>query len=196
MNNLKVYRKALIIVDMVNGFVREGVLHDKSIGVIISRQKEIIEDCINDAKTLIIFFKDEHTKDSTELKRFGGMIHCEKGTHESEVVDELKCYEKKDNVIFIPKNSTSFMEAPMFRQIIKDLKNIQQFEVVGCCTDICIANGTIGLSNYLDQNNIDADIYVHEDAIATYGAPNRNKEEYEKAAKLLMKQQGIKFKRK
>lgn len=196
MNNLKVYRKALIIVDMVNGFVREGVLHDKSIEVIISRQKEIIEDCINDEKTLVIFFKDEHTKKSTELKRFGGMIHCEEGTHESEVVDEFKCYEKKDNVLFIPKNSTSFMEAPMFRQIIKDLKNVEQFEVAGCCTDICIANGTIGLSNYLDQNNIDADIYVHEDAIATYGAPNRNKEEYEKAAKLLMKQQGIKFKRK
>lgn len=191
MNDLKIYKKALIIVDMVNGFVREGVLHDKSIEVIINRQIEIINN--QDNITLIVFIKDEHTKDSTELKRFGDTIHCEKGTHESEVIDEFKIYEEGENVISIPKNSTSFMEAPMFRTIIPKLENIRQFEIMGCCTDICIANGTIGLSNYLNQNNIDASIYVHEDAIATYGAPGRNKEEYEDAAKLLMKQQGIQF---
>lgn len=191
MENLEIYKKVLIIVDMVNGFVREGILHDKAIEVIIDRQLEIIE--CQDNYTLIAFVKDEHTKDSTELKRFGNVLHCEEGTNESSLVDEFECYEEKDNVVMIPKNSTSFMEAPKFREIIKELTNVTLFEIMGCCTDICIANGTIGLSNYLDQNNIDASIYVHEDAIATYGAPNRNKEQYEQAAKLLMEQQGISF---
>ena len=190
MKDLKVYKKVLIIVDMVNGFVREGVLHDKSIEVIIDRQKEIIENYINEEE-LIIFIKDEHTQESTELKRFGNTVHCEKGTSESELVDELKCYEGMDNAISIPKNSTSFMEAPKFREIIPQLENVKQFEVAGCCTDICVINGTMGLANYLDQWNIGASIYVHEDAIATYGAPGRNKEEYEYASKLLMEQQGI-----
>lgn len=35
--NFKVYKKALIVVDMVNGFVKEGILHDKSIARVIPR---------------------------------------------------------------------------------------------------------------------------------------------------------------
>ena len=36
-------KKLLIIVDMVNGFVREGLLHDKNIENIIKPQIEILE---------------------------------------------------------------------------------------------------------------------------------------------------------
>ena len=43
MKNLKIYKKALIVVDMVNGFVREGVLHDDNISRVIPRQIELIE---------------------------------------------------------------------------------------------------------------------------------------------------------
>ena len=68
-------------------------------------------------------------------------------------------------------------------------ENLKEFEGVGCCTDICINNGFIGLANYLDQINRIHNIIVHEDAIATYNEDNRK--EYVEAAKLLMKQQGI-----
>ena len=190
MKNLKIYRKALIVVDMVNGFVREGVLHDKSIEAVIDRQLEIVNNYIDDGG-LIIFIKDTHQKGSTEFKRFGDTEHCIEGTHEAELVDELKPFENLDNAICIKKNSTSYMEAPDFRNLIKDAENIDRIDVIGCCTDICVANGTIALANYFDQWNRDVEIRVHEDSIATYGAPGRNKEEYENAAKLLMKQQGI-----
>lgn len=42
--NLKVYETALIVVDMVNGFVNEGVLHDKNIRKIVPRQLELLEE--------------------------------------------------------------------------------------------------------------------------------------------------------
>ena len=41
--NLEVYKKCLIVVDMVNGFVREGVLHDERIATIIPKQVELIK---------------------------------------------------------------------------------------------------------------------------------------------------------
>ena len=44
MENLKIYEKALIIVDMVNGFVREGGLADKYIEHTIKRQLELIDE--------------------------------------------------------------------------------------------------------------------------------------------------------
>ena len=81
------------------------------------------------------------------------------------------------------------MEAPQFRELMRRQKNLKEFDIVGCCTDICVANGTIALANYLDQYNRSHTIRVHEDAIATYAEENR--EEYVDAAKLIMKQQGI-----
>ena len=68
-------------------------------------------------------------------------------------------------------------------------EHIKQVEEVGCCTDICDFNGSMGLANYYDQWNRDVDIIVHEDAIATFNEENRG--EYVDAAKLLMKLQGI-----
>ena len=81
------------------------------------------------------------------------------------------------------------MESPEFRELMKYQKDMNEFDVVGCCTDICVANGTIALANYLDEHNRKHVIKVHEDAIATYAEDSR--QEYVEAAKLLMKQQGI-----
>ena len=68
--NLKIYKKCLIVVDMVNGFVREGVLHDPKIANIIPRQIELIEENIKNGG-LTIFIKDTHNEDAVEFKRFG-----------------------------------------------------------------------------------------------------------------------------
>ena len=185
---MKHYHNCLIIVDMVNGFVREGVLHDEKIADIIDRQKEIIEDAKKEGK-LIVFIKDTHSQESVEFERFGNTEHCLKETTESELVDELKECEYKEDTISIEKNSTSFMEAPEFRKLMENQVELTKFDIIGCCTDICVVNGAIGLANYLDQHNRKHIINVHEDGIATYSEEDRK--EYVEAAKLLMQQQGI-----
>ena len=186
--NLKVYETALIVVDMVNGFVNEGVLHDKNIKKIVPRQLELLEEAEKKG-SLIILVNDTHNKNATEFKRFGNTTHCIQGTSEAELIDELKPFEQKDNVITVEKNSTSLMESPEFREIVKQAENLKEVNFVGCCTDICVFNGAMGLANYYDQWNRDVTINVHEDAIATYSEDER--EEYVQSAKLLMKQQGI-----
>lgn len=188
--NLKVYKKCLIVVDMVNGFVKEGILHDKHIKGIIPRQEEIINDYLKEGE-LVVFIKDTHTKDSAEFKRFGNTNHCLYKTSESELVSELEKYENMSNVVSIQKNSTSFMESPAFRNLVKEAKNLKEVDVVGCCTDICVANGTIGLANYYDEWNRNVDIRVNLDAIDTYHSDMHNREKYTQASLLLMEQQGI-----
>ena len=188
--NLKVYEKCLIVVDMVNGFVKEGVLHDEKISFVIPNQVELIEKYNTDGE-LVIFIKDTHDEDAVEFKRFGNTKHCVRGTREAELVDELLPYEKKDNTISIEKNSTSFMESPEFRKLVSELTNVKQYDIVGCCTDICDFNGSMGLANYCDQWNRNVDIIVYQDAIATYSEDISS--EYVDAAYLLMKQQGIKL---
>lgn len=188
--NLEVYEGMLIVVDMVNGFVKEGALHDEAIARTIPRQIELIKEA-RAKGYLIVFVKDTHDKDAVEFRRFGNTKHCVRGTKEAELVDELKPYEDEDDTISIEKNSTSFMEAPEFRELIAKANNIKRVEEVGCCTDICDFNGIMGLANYYDQWNRKVDIIVHEDAIATYSEDVRS--EYVDAAKRLMKQQGIKL---
>lgn len=186
--NLKVYEKCLIVVDMVNGFVREGVLHDDEIAIIIPRQIELIEENKKEGG-LTIFIKDTHDEDAVEFKRFGNTKHCVRGTSEAELVDELKVFENMEDTISIEKNSTSYMEAPAFRELIKELINIKQVNIAGCCTDICDFNGTMALANYFDEWNRAVEINVHQDAVATYAKDTR--QNYIDAAYLLMEQQGI-----
>ena len=186
--NLNMYKGMLIIVDMVNGFVKEGALADQKIAKKVPRQIELIKE----AKTrgdLIVFIKDTHEEDSVEHKRFGGAKHCVRGTGEELVIDELKAYEYNDDTVSIEKNSTSYMEAPEFRKLIGEATDIETVDVVGCCTDICDFNGTMALANYFDQWNRDVEIRVHEDAIEKFAEYAR--QNYVYAAKLLMAQQGI-----
>ncbi len=186
--NLKMYQGMLIIVDMVNGFVKKGALADTEIAKKVPRQIELIKE----AKTrgdLIVFIKDTHEEDSTEHRRFGGVKHCVRGSGEELVINELKEFENNEDTISIEKNSTSYMEAPDFRELIGNTPNIARVDVAGCCTDICVINGTIGLANYFDQWNRAVEIKMHEDAIATFAEEAR--ENYVAAAKLLIEQQGI-----
>ncbi len=188
--NLKMYKGMLIVVDMVNGFAKKGDLADPKIGDVVPRQIELIKEAKANGY-LIVFIKDTHKEDSVEHKRFNGSKHCVENSGEELVIDELKEYEDLEDTISILKNSTSYMEAPEFRELISEATNIERVDVVGCCTDICVANGTIGLANYFDQWNRDVEIRVHEDAIATFLEQDR--QNYVDAAKLLMAQQGIKL---
>ena len=186
-NNLKLYKGCLIIVDMVNGFVIEGALHDEEIARVIPRQIELIKEAKAAGKARI-FIKDTHDENATEFDRFEGQ-HCVRGTEEAEIVDELKPYLEDEDTFVFEKNSTSFMEAPDFRNFIEEQIYLEEFDLGGCCTDICDFNGIMGLANYLDQWNRPHTIRAHEDAMATYAEAAR--QEYVDAAKLLMKQQGI-----
>lgn len=186
--NLEVYENMFIIVDMVNGFVREGVLHDKEIAKVIPRQIELIKEAKNKG-SLIVFIKDTHDKNATEFMRFGDTKHCVRGTSEAEIVDELLPFVDDDYTIVIEKNSTSFMEAPMFRRVAHKATNIKKVEVVGCCTDICDFNGLMGYANFSDEHNRGIEFILHTDAVATYAEGVR--QNYVDAAFLLMEQQGI-----
>ena len=187
---LEVYESMLIIVDIVNGFVEEGSLHDKKIGRIIPRQIELIKEA-HAKGSLVIFVKDAHNEDAVEFRRFDNTKHCVKGTKEAELVDQLKPFEEMDDTITVEKNSTSFMESPSFREVMEKSTNIKEFDIVGCCTDICVCNGPMGLANYLDEHNRESIIRVHKDAVATFREDNR--QNYVDAAYLLMEQQGIKL---
>ena len=188
---LKEIRELLIIVDMVNGFVREGIMADSYIAHIIPEQIRLIKEFLKKEEG-IAFVKESHSKDCMEFKTFPE--HCVKGTSEAELVDELKPFEK--DVLVYEKNSTSAMFAKNFLRDIDEMINLRNVVITGCCTDICDLNLAIPLKNYFNEYNREVDIYVPVNAVETYDAPNHNRDEYNEMAFKLMNQSGIKLVRK
>ena len=179
--------KLLIIVDMIKGFVNEGAMHDKGIANIIPETINYIEKFINEGNK-VLFIKDAHDEDAVEFNDFPK--HCLKGTSESELVDELLKYENGQNSI--EKNSTSAMFAEGFIDTIKEMENLKEVIITGCCTDICVLNLALPLNNYFNQENRNIDIIVPKNAVETFGSDSHARDEYNNIAYKLMMQAGIK----
>lgn len=184
--NLEELKEILVVVDMVNGFVKEGSLADPYISHIIPEQIRLIEDFLK-RKQGVLFIKDAHTKDSKEFDSFPP--HCIKGTTEAELVSELKPYEEKG--ISIEKNSTSAIFAEGFLKLIQQMKQLERVVTVGCEADICIPNLAIPLQNYFNQINQETKVIVPLNAIETFDGPSHDRREYFEIGTKMMANSGI-----
>ena len=185
---LRGVRELLITIDMVNGFVKEGKLAAPSIMRIVPRQIESLEEASKDDKTGIVFVRDSHPIDAVEFKTYGP--HCIKGTKETEVIDELKKYEKMGITYF--KNSTNLMYATFFYEDLIKFYKLERIRLMGCLSEVCVENGAIGLRTFFDQTNRDVEVCVHEDAIDTFDAPLHNADKVTNDALNMMQANGIK----
>ncbi len=188
MKKLEELKKLLIVVDMVNGFVKEGVMSDRQIESIIPEQLRLIGKILNEGEGLA-FIKDCHNEGCKEFDRYPE--HCLKGTKESELVEELLPYE--NNNLSYSKNSTSTMYANNFINDIDKMKALKEIIITGCCTDICVMNLAIPLQNYFDQIDRRVNIILPMNAVETYNSETHNREEYNNMAFKLMEQSGIKL---
>lgn len=178
--------KLLVVVDMVNGFIKEGKMSDKDINHITPRIKSLVESFLSDEEG-VAFIKDTHEVNSTEFKKYPP--HCLKGTPESELISELSSYEGK--ALSYEKNSTSTIFARNFMKDIERMASLEKVIITGCCTDICVMNLAIPLVNYFDEENRDVRVLVPQNAVETFNSNIHNRDEYNSMALKLMKNQGI-----
>lgn len=155
-------KTALVIVDMINGFTREGALKSERIEALIPVIAGLSEEC---GKRGIprIAFADCHAEKSPEFGSYP--VHCLAGTSESELIDELK---KHPGYLLIPKNSTNGFLEEGFRDWLARNGTIRNFIVVGDCTDICVLQFALSLKTWLNMRNELSRIIVPVDAVDTY----------------------------
>ena len=182
-------KRLLIVVDMVNGFVRFGAMSSQNIEHIVPEVENLVKLFQEDPEGDVALVKDTHTIDAREFKRYP--IHCVKDTPEAQNVDALLPYEAQS--IMIEKNSTSAILVDGLVEEINKMTNLEEVVIVGCCTDICVMNLAIPLQCYFDQHNRDVNIVVPQNAVETYDAPNHNAEEWNGMAYKFMEQAGIKL---
>ena len=127
--------KALIIIDMLNGFCRSGY------PLSLTNSTEELEKAISERIDLykkssypIFFICDSHKLTDAEINN-PYPPHCLENTEESEIVDSLVSYSFVNNTL--KKSTLSIYYNTDLDPILKD-NNIAELEIAGVCTDICI----------------------------------------------------------
>lgn len=177
-------KNRIIIIDMVNGFVKEGPLHDKSIMDIVDNIKTVVEKVDGE----IIVFEDCHTPDSKEFAAFPE--HCLEGDSQSETIDELTyLFDHPNFLCAIKKNSTN----GIFKFIGHELARPGRYYIMGVCSDICVLQFALSLQALANEMDMEMEVIVVSDAIDTFDGENHDKEEMNKIAIDLMRSMGIKI---
>jgi len=135
-------KKALIIVDMLNDFVDEkGALYcgDTARSIIPFIQKTLLS--YRNRKDLVIYLQDSHDEDDKEFEKFPK--HCVAGTWGCEVIPELL---PQAGETMIPKKRYSGFYGTDLEHVLISA-GIDDVEVVGVCTSICVMDTVGGLAN-------------------------------------------------
>jgi nicotinamidase-related amidase len=162
LDGLNPKKTALVVVDMINGFAREGALKSPRVEGIIAGIEAIAKAC-DKLGIQRLAFADSHTDASPEFSSYPP--HCMKGTSEEELVEELK---NLGGWLLIPKNSTNGFLEPAFQEWLARNEAIDTFIVTGDCTDICIQQFAITLKTWFNRQNRKSRIIVPADAVDTF----------------------------
>lgn len=162
LSDLQLNKSELFIVDINNGFAKEGNMYSSRVNNLINPIVNFTKSISKDIKS-IIAFTDYHTDESVELLNYP--THCLKDTIECEIVDELKSI---DNIKIVKKNSTN----GFFALSNLDFNNTDNIIIIGDCTDICVYQLAITLKSYFNQNNISKNIIVPINLVDTYHVDN------------------------
>ncbi len=153
---------ALVIVDLVNGFVSEGALQSPRVAGIVPTIRNLMQEFFK-REIPVVVFADTHNEESPEFEVYPP--HCLTGTSECAVVAEL---ESIGTYTLMPKNSTNGFLEPEFQAWLKANPTVKNFVVVGDCTDICIEQFAKTLKAYFNMVNARAKVVVPVEAVETF----------------------------
>jgi nicotinamidase-related amidase len=153
---------ALVLVDLINGFARTGLLQSPRVAELIPEVVALIKAC--DRMGIVkLAFADRHWEVSPEFESYPP--HCLVGTEETQVVDEIK---EIGGYRLIPKNSTNGFLEEEFQEWLALNRRRTNFIITGDCTDICIQQFAITLKAWFNRQNQKVRVIVPINVIDTY----------------------------
>ena len=187
---LSEYTKAIYNIDMVKGFVDFGDMANPMYRVLIAEQLKIMFDLVPDNEALN-FIGEGHKKDATEFLNYPK--HCLLNTPEAEFIEEFKPFLELPNTRIYRKNSINGMLNEQVRKDLEDMKNLKEIIFMGVCEDLWVMDFARTCARYLDEINRKVNMFVVANTVDTFDAPNHNREEWKKIARMVMEQAGITY---
>lgn len=162
--------RALIVIDTQNGFLREGNLASEHCLAALPAIQDEVERALA-AGERVFFTADTHEPDDLEFEIFPE--HCVRGTHEAELVDELRGYLERDDCHLIAKRRYSALFETELEGLLHRF-DIDDVRICGVCTDICVQHTAA------DLRNRDIAVTVVAGATATFDAPGHDVDEVQR----------------
>lgn len=138
-------KKTLIVVDMQNDFI-DGSLGTQEAQAIVGKVKDKIKRYQENHEE-IIFTRDTHTKDylNTNEGKHLPVEHCIAGTKGWRIADGLEI----TDAVYIDKPSFGYMDWKHY--------NLEEVEIVGLCTDICVVSNALIIKAAYPEINVTVD---------------------------------------
>ncbi len=178
-------KTALVVVDMVNGFLTEGVLSSPRSASVLPACEQLLQ-FAKDSSIPAGAFADCHEPDCIEFASFPP--HCIRGTSESEIAPSLQ---QIGGYVKIEKNSTNGFLTPEFQRWLAGNPGIERIVVCGVCTDICVMQFCLTLRTFCNQSERNMEVLLPVNAVETYDAPGHNADLCGSMALQFMQQAGI-----
>lgn len=148
-------RKLLIVVDMQNDFVTGALRNEEAIVMVPNAVQKIR--AAKEAGTELIFTRDTHFEDYMETEEGKNLPvpHCLKGTEGWEIIDALKEF-AEDAKIF-DKVTFGARELGAYLAQENEREKIDEVELIGICTDICVISNALLVKAFLPNIPIGVD---------------------------------------
>lgn len=161
-------RLAIIIQDMTLAFCCEGPLASERVRSLIDPIVDVLKTANSLGMETFARLEDHHKPDALEFKQFGR--HATEGTIESQTVPEIAGLPFAHKFTLIPKNTLHPALGTDFDRWLDQHPEVNQFVVVGDCTDLCVYQTAVYLKLRANARQLEQDVIVPENCVQTYDA--------------------------
>jgi nicotinamidase/pyrazinamidase len=134
MRSVSKERKALVIIDMLNDFVRPGApLEVPETREIVPALRRRIAKARKDGE-LVVYVCDAHRKNDPEFSRMGWPPHAVEGTAGAAVISSLA--PEPGDVVVEKKSYSGFHRTAL--DVVLRRNGVRSLDLAGCVTNICI----------------------------------------------------------
>lgn len=160
---------AIVIVDVLNGFCKEGKLSSPRVKKIISPIVDLVRNAETQGINHYLLPQDQHPNDSMEFEVYPE--HCIEGTFEAKTVEELQELPNAYKFKVFPKRTINPGLQPDLQHWLEEHAEVKQFIVTGDCTDLCIHQMAMYLKLRSIEQNVKTSVVVPADCVDTFDLP-------------------------
>lgn len=169
-------KKVLVVIDMQNDFIRGSLGSEQAVKIIPNIINKIEEYKKNNHE--IICTMDTHDDKYLETQEGKNLpvVHCKKNTNGWELDKEI-LNSLPDNYKIFNKTNFFSIELAEYLKIVDDNEGIEEIEIVGLVTSICVISNALMIKGFLPEVKI---------SVSSNGTASVGKDDYD-AALLVMK---------
>ncbi len=162
-------RVAVLSVDMINGFCKEGPLSGPRVGALVEPVVATLRRAYELGVRSIALTQDTHSPTTPEFAAYPP--HCIAGTPESQTVAEIAELPFAGELAIFEKNSLSSHLGTGFSDWVRERPQLETFIIIGDCTDLCVYSAAMYLRLEANALNLSRRVIVPAAAVDTFDTP-------------------------